>query len=104
MFTIWQAISILKDGKKEKRKKERKKQTKTLLAPYDHITRYAVPLNTSQKQILIEFYIHGSVHSITICISNQPDVTFSKFFHFDFATLHVSGVPCPSSGVSLLHW
>jgi hypothetical protein len=34
-----------------------------------------------------------------IDISNQLDVTFSKFFHFIFATLHVSGVPCPSSGV-----
>jgi hypothetical protein len=39
-----------------------------------------------------------------IYISNQIDATFSKFFHFIFATLHVSGVPCPSSGVILLHW
>jgi hypothetical protein len=36
----------------------------------------------------------------TYYISNQLDVSFSKFFHFIFATLHVSGVPCPSSGVT----
>jgi hypothetical protein len=39
-----------------------------------------------------------------IYISNQLDVTFIKFFYFIFATLHVSGLPCPSSGVSLLYW
>jgi hypothetical protein len=50
------------------------------------------------------FYVHGSVHRIALHISNQLNVTFSKFFHFIFATLHVSGVPCPSSGVGLLHW
>jgi hypothetical protein len=41
---------------------------------------------------------------IYIYISYQLDVTFIKIFQFIFATLHVSGVPCPSSGVSLLHW
>jgi hypothetical protein len=33
-----------------------------------------------------------------IHISNQRDVTLSSFFIV--VTLHVSGVPCPSSGVT----
>jgi hypothetical protein len=38
---------------------------------------------------------------LSLDISNQLDVTFIKFFfHFIFATLHVSGVPCLSSGDS----
>jgi hypothetical protein len=41
---------------------------------------------------------------LIIYISNQLDVTFSKFFRFISVALHVSGVPCPSSGVSLLRW
>jgi hypothetical protein len=46
-----------------------------------------------------------SVMFTKIYISNQLDVNFSKFFfYFIFATMHVLGVPCPSSGVSLLHW
>jgi hypothetical protein len=37
-------------------------------------------------------------------INNQLNVTFSKFFHFIFVTPHISGVPCPTSGVNFLHW
>jgi hypothetical protein len=45
-----------------------------------------------------------SLAKLHLYLSNQLDITFSKFFHFIFATLHVSGVTYPSSGVSLLHW
>jgi hypothetical protein len=38
--------------------------------------------------------------SIGIYISNQLYITFSKLSRFICATLHVSGVSCPSSGVS----
>jgi spore germination protein YaaH len=67
---------------------------------------------SSGKTVIFTFSLSSSLpnwsnkhdEAIYTYISNQLDVTFSKFFHFIFATLHVSGVPCPSSGVSLLHW
>jgi hypothetical protein len=53
---------------------------------------------------LLTIYIYTIYIYIYIYISNQLDVTFSKFFHLMFAPLHVSDVPCPYSGVNLLHW
>jgi hypothetical protein len=39
---------------------------------------------------------------MSISVGNQLDVTLFSFF-FILATLHVSGVLCPSSGINLLH-
>jgi hypothetical protein len=40
-------------------------------------------------------------NSVIIYISSQLDVTWFSFFIL--VTLHVSGIPCPSSGVNILH-
>jgi hypothetical protein len=55
-------------------------------------------------QILLLGLCGTSKENMSLYISNQLDVTISKLFHFVFATLHVSGVSCPSLGGSLLHW
>jgi len=44
------------DIERRKETNNKNKQTKTLLAPYDHISHFAVPTKTSQKQILIDVF------------------------------------------------
>jgi hypothetical protein len=63
------------------------------------------------EQYCIVFTLCGLPYGVCACfflnswimyISNQLDIPFRKFFHFIFATLHVSGVPFPSSVCSAM--
>jgi hypothetical protein len=69
-----------------------------------HKSTWKAPGQDSCNQIvrvLINLQLLMFVHletQVTICISNQRDVTLSSYLIL--LTLHVSGVSCPSSGVT----